>query len=210
MAQSAALSTDQWVARGPTSVLVALVPGKLGPVPEEGDWRRPRGNGRVRPPAPPLRPRRRWIRWTVLGVALVMVGVVGNEWHTGREAARLEEQAFDVIDSLELPLWMIEVERDEVGFHCHFWSGCQERFVSVVYELDANKASAADRANPCAALIAAFRDWVIEHAPTDRCEVSAALNGSSVAGGVFEDGLAPLPRGAALDDAERAQLWVYV
>jgi hypothetical protein len=143
-------------------------------------------------------------------MALVALAVEANESRVDREATNLEEKAVALIDELELPPWMIEVEREAVGFHCHFWSGCQERFVSVVYEIDVSKASADGRLRPCAAIILALRGWVVEHAPLDQCEVFASLEGSSLAGGVFEEGFKPLPSGATLTQAEHAQPSVYV
>jgi hypothetical protein len=143
-------------------------------------------------------------------MALVALTVAANEWRVDREATNLEEKAVALIDELELPPWMIEVEREAVGFHCYSWSGCQERFVSVVYEIHVSKASANDRLRPCGAIILALRGWVVEHAPLDQCEVFASLEGSSLAGGVFEEGFKPLPSDATLDHAERSQLSVYV
>ncbi len=177
---------------------------------EDSAWARRRQVGEEwkRPPA--SRRWSWWIGWAVLGVVVVALAAAGNEWRIRRDAARLESQASAAIDVLELPPWLIELERDAVGFHCHFWSGCQERFVSVTYGIDVSQASPEDRVRPCLALIAALRDWDIEHAPPERCGLFATRDGLSLQGGIQEESFALLRTGAGLDRAQRAELSVYL
>ena len=153
--------------------------------------------------------RHRWMTCTLAGFAVIGVALAANEIYLARTAASVRKRANAAIDSIPVPAWMVEADRIETGFACHPWSDCQERFLTVVYDVDIDRATASERQHPCDSLLAALGSWAPDDAGTG-CWVHAARDGSTLAAGIFEhEGGQSISRDAILDGGAHVMIAIY-
>jgi len=151
-----------------------------------------------------------WIVWPLVAAALIVLVLGANEIYQARESAAASRRANAVIDSIEAPRWMVEVNRTEVGFDCHLWSTCQERFLTVVCRIDLGKATDSERERPCDSLLVALHDWQ-PNTSGEWCSIHSDMNKQQMSADLYRtQSNEPLAREAPLEETAYVRIAIYV